>query len=694
MNIQLLKTHFLTSPDPEARVVISAVKTPDELELLSQNIIAKRIFVFSFQEKLPAFLSSHPLTGKVILPVHIPPTLLPEKAYELAFKALEPYFEFFAEGKVSINWHKEVYTQYNKLCKAIEDAALHYTRVCLSSVGVRALRGWHHLLNSCLNLQKKFYSFNELKGCLKNSGAVLVGAGPSLDKSYELLKHLQSKMTLIACDGALPSLYRANIMPDLIISVDDTEKVWRYFAPLKDAEELLTLMVPESCWALQRYCKGKFLMAQTSKSYNNFLLDEALHNNLPTLNTGLCVGHSALNTALFMGASKIIMVAFDLGYDETGSFHPADMPVPYFHITPPPESNITYVQGNDGKTVKTDLSMFAYLREFERLIEEAKIPVWNATAGGALIKGTHRPAQSDLDELLAHSSKVKLNEIIANSHLVTTNTSHAKNILTKSSKFVSSLNEMLQNSSWQSKLLSSNYPFEFLSDYKDIVDAMSDSENPLPVIEFNFAFEEWQKGKRDVSSQKLLLEKAENILLSLLSSSMLIENAMQLPVTNNSQSSPFKITAASRKPDAFKGWETLFSALSQSAEITLSHIKVDAFIPDFWRKIIKNPQHLVICDENALMPSAWGVAGLACMEIKESIPDRLANESIIIEQWLPGYAILTMNEKVANHWRQLVPSDIPICLWQNQKLFISNKEGEKEAISFKNFFGKLITKSL
>ncbi len=691
MDNKITSDSFLTTPEPQARALITGIQKASELDWLINNSAAKKIFVFSFTDQVPYFLLTHPLYNKVIVPIAISYKLSHQQLYKFIQDALQPYFEFFAEGKVAISWHREIYRQHTALCKIIEEAVLNYTRLCLSTVAVRAMRGWHNMLDSCLNVRRHFHSFSILKNSLKGSSAVIVGAGPSLDKSYELIKKLQTKLLIIACDGALPSLSKAGIKPDLVVSVDGTEKVWRYFLPVKDDPELITLMVPESCWALQRYCKGNFLMAQTQKSYNGLLLDEPLKKELPLLNIGLCVGHAAFNAACFMGASMIIMLAFDLGYDSTGSFHPSDMPVPYFHIAPPSEVNIIYVNGNDGKMVKSELSMVAYLQEFERLIEQSNLPVWNMTIGGALIRGTYRPKEADIEQLLNAAKKVDLQKILEKSRKITVSSSHINSVITKASKMVSALEASVKTGSWRRHLLNNEYPFVFLSEYKKVIDGISDAENPLPIIDFNFSFEDWRKHKNNALLQDELIKKGEDVIFSLSLMGSLIEKGLQLPIVNNDKGKPIRIAAVTRRQNGFYKWEDMLASLIQNPDMVLTRFLVDAFISDFWKKLMKEPCHLVIATENELMPAGWATAGIACIEIKESVPESLKDGAVIIEQWLPGYAVLTRNEEVACKWRIILPDDISVYLWDENSFFLITKDRLRQCAHFEQIVFKIIS---
>jgi len=59
--------------------------------------------------------------------------------------------------------------------------------------------------------------------------AVLVGAGPSLDKNVHFLPHVKGKAVIISCDAALKVLQRHSVMPDIVVNLDPQPTVLHFF---------------------------------------------------------------------------------------------------------------------------------------------------------------------------------------------------------------------------------------------------------------------------------------------------------------------------------------------------------------------------------------------------------------------------------------------------------------------------------
>ena len=91
-------------------------------------------------------------------------------------------------------------------------------------------------------LKNLFYSSNlKILNSIHYEGiktAVIVGAGPSLNKNINILKKNKDKVLVISCLHALPALIRNKIDPDIVLHIHG-----------KDAEGFLTILkLDKSFW--------------------------------------------------------------------------------------------------------------------------------------------------------------------------------------------------------------------------------------------------------------------------------------------------------------------------------------------------------------------------------------------------------------------------------------------------------------
>ena len=94
-----------------------------------------------------------------------------------------------------------------------------------------------YLLNTLKNLPAiaSEGDVDALKGAFTDVPAIVVGAGPSLDRNLDLLRRASSRSIIIAVDTALRPLLTAGIVPHVVVAVDPSELNARHLRELPDA---------------------------------------------------------------------------------------------------------------------------------------------------------------------------------------------------------------------------------------------------------------------------------------------------------------------------------------------------------------------------------------------------------------------------------------------------------------------------
>lgn len=230
-------------------------------------------------------------------------------------------------------------------------------------------------------------SLGQLKDCMKdceieNRAAIIVSAGPSLDKNVKELRRAKNKAFIIVVDTALKTVLNAGIEPDLAVLVD----------PAKDPalfarEELLRMPLCVSVFAnqkiLQMHYGKKFFatrdiewMAEIARKYEKDIF---------VMHSGGSVANNAFSVAGIMGFQKFILVGQDLAYPN-GKIHSADAYENEEDIVI--SSRYFEVEDVYGGKVYTEANMDAYRRWFEEQIAfNPECHVIDATEGGAKIRG-------------------------------------------------------------------------------------------------------------------------------------------------------------------------------------------------------------------------------------------------------------------------------------------------------------------
>ena len=233
------------------------------------------------------------------------------------------------------------------------------------------------------------YSVVQLKDivCKKESEdmpAILIAAGPSLDKNIEKLKQIKDSVFIMAVDTALNTVLKHDIIPDMTISVDGHK-------PLVLFEDERVKNIPISLSAISN---AKIIEQNNAMRFYELEQGEylsAIYNKLGKEIKGLPTGGSVANNACslltLMGFKTIIFMGLDLAYPG-GIEHTKEA---YHELTLIDKSKKDYIEIEDiwGNKVLTEENMNLYRKWFESYIKiMPQIRFIDATEGGALIHGT------------------------------------------------------------------------------------------------------------------------------------------------------------------------------------------------------------------------------------------------------------------------------------------------------------------
>jgi len=219
----------------------------------------------------------------------------------------------------------------------------------------------------------------------KDIPAIVVAAGPSLDKNIEKLKKAKGKCFMIAADSAVKALLAHNIVPDIYVTVDG-QKNSAHFADER------TRQIPVVCYLLSNRNaiavnqSDKFFIGDDNPHLQNFMNQQKIL--LPKLSTGGSVANECFSLAQLMGLHTIILVGQDLAYTGDKTHSSATVRGAWNMNVDQMETTIE-IEGIDGKPIKSSTEFQLYRSWFETKIKDyPELKVIDATEGGALIHGT------------------------------------------------------------------------------------------------------------------------------------------------------------------------------------------------------------------------------------------------------------------------------------------------------------------
>ena len=276
-----------------------------------------------------------------------------------------------------------VYAQLNlEYLRDIRKRILELFEVEKSGVATRAAGQKEFTRNILRNLPRLAAApgVSELFCMFRGKPAVLVSAGPSLNKHLPRLKELQGRAVIICVDTAMRAVLAAGIKPDLVAAVDFTPTNLKHFKGV-DTSALPVVAASIVYPACLEEHKGPLFSLFNDYPITDWLipfLGDAGH-----VVVGDSTAHTAFHIADNMGCSPLILIGQDLAH--TGGRTHADGVATCTAVADRKDG--LSVNGWYGDKVSTTSALMTMLKHFEQKIGETKMKVINATEGGARIEG-------------------------------------------------------------------------------------------------------------------------------------------------------------------------------------------------------------------------------------------------------------------------------------------------------------------
>lgn len=243
-----------------------------------------------------------------------------------------------------------------------------------------------------------------LKDLIKGKPAIVVAAGPSLNKNIHLLKEAKNKFFIVAVYTAYRPLQKAGIEPDLIVSMDMRQVLYDEHMKGIDVPGAFGVYTNDGIRENNKHKYNNIL--RIDSGYANNFLPPKFHDRLliSDYNSGT-VASVAVDILVQSGANPIIMMGQDLGYENNGkthvdgSFYDQDLKIEDEDTREFVEKGKNsynqeerYVKGNYEDKIRTDIVMYSYIQwfniYFEKMKSEKGTLFINATEGGAYLEYT------------------------------------------------------------------------------------------------------------------------------------------------------------------------------------------------------------------------------------------------------------------------------------------------------------------
>nr|WP_244661085.1 6-hydroxymethylpterin diphosphokinase MptE-like protein [Paenibacillus sp. CFBP 13594] len=253
---------------------------------------------------------------------------------------------------------------------------------------------------------------SQLRDLFKDLPAIVVAAGPSLNKNIKELKKTKGKAVIIAVDTIAERLCQEGIVPDFICSIERGELTYSYFYKDKSYPSEVTLVAPLLVYPeIFEEFQGEVIIPIRENVGEYNWLKEILNltqNN--SISIGLSCAHIAFGFAEHLGASPIVLVGQDLAYGNTlAETHASNTIYDQKPINADNVAKRVYTKGYSGGEVATTDTWNAFRNWFEAEIYKKQLNVINATEGGALINHTSQMSLKEVYDQYCGPSSYLLN---------------------------------------------------------------------------------------------------------------------------------------------------------------------------------------------------------------------------------------------------------------------------------------------
>src|SRR5688500_5334819 len=250
--------------------------------------------------------------SKIILTNRL--VLLTEADRAVVMARLGPHQAMFFTGSASIV-HPPSLRLHPQFHAQVQTVLAEFSAYCKTSLNTIVLNGRRSCENIAANLGWYVATpgVNALKDRHAKKPAIIVSAGPSLQKNKHLLKEAQGRAVLVAVQTTLQPLVEMGVEPNYVTSLDYHDICTRFFEKLP--RELRTTLVAEPKASSAIFSMFPGAIRVLGNEYADKLLRE-MSLGKDRLRAGATVAHLAFYLAEYMGCDPIIFVGQDLGFSD------------------------------------------------------------------------------------------------------------------------------------------------------------------------------------------------------------------------------------------------------------------------------------------------------------------------------------------------------------------------------------------
>jgi hypothetical protein len=305
------------------------------------------------------------------------------------------FSELLSYRKVYEEWWlnlKKDYIRFAKLHQINTNTSVFFAETWLTN-----------LFEGMLQLARSAH-IKEYKSAFANIPAIIVSAGPALNRNIHLLKDLYDKAVIISAGSSINILENRGITPHIMVGVDGGEAESRIFNNVKSDEIYFAYTLSVHYDGLKNYNGPKIYFKTNVLEYGDWIDNKMGIDGAEYLRSGSSVSNLSLDIARYMGCNPIILIGQNLSFPNMESYaqgavlkQEQDKSIRE-HI----EQNIKYyllekdIYGNDVYTTESMLSIKFYFEEYVRIYSDRLY--LNGSEDGLPIRGIENVPLNEIIE--------------------------------------------------------------------------------------------------------------------------------------------------------------------------------------------------------------------------------------------------------------------------------------------------------
>lgn len=166
----------------------------------------------------------------------------------------------------------------------------------------------------------------KLSNRFKHTPVFIIGNGPSLDESLDIIKENMDGAILVACGSAISALHKVGIKPDIYVAIERTKIVYDFLVNLNDPDYLQDILflsadvIHPDCATLFNMSAFLFKPSEPGvRLYHNYFSHVGSYVSLGGINP--LVGNIGIAAPIHLGFKTLYLFGLDNGYKHKGHHH-------------------------------------------------------------------------------------------------------------------------------------------------------------------------------------------------------------------------------------------------------------------------------------------------------------------------------------------------------------------------------------